>query len=187
MDWPRDRLEVQVLDYSDDETVGILASRVAQWRRSGVGVTQVRRGTRAGFKAGALAFGLEQTDAPFIAIFDADFVPPRDFLRRTIGAFDDPSVAFAQARWGHLDEGYSLFTRLQAMAIDFHFLVEQAVRSARGYFTNFTGTAGVWRRTPVFGGGGWGAPALTGGLGLRLRAAPRGLEGAYIGDLALPE
>jgi len=131
IDWPRDRFQVQVLDDSDDETIGIVARRVARWRRTGVRVTHVRRGTRDGFKAGALAHGLEQTQAPLIAIFDADFVPPRDFLRRIAGAFVDPSVGFAQARWGHLDEGYSFFTRLQAMAIDFHFLIEQAVRSRR--------------------------------------------------------
>src|SRR5205823_12255345 len=187
IDWPRDRLEVQVLDDSDDETVGILASRVTQWRRKGVGVTQLRRGTRAGFKAGALAYGMAQTEAPFIAIFDADFVPPQDFLRRTIGAFDDPSIAFAQARWGHLDEGYSLFTRLQAMAIDFHFLVEQAVRSARGYFTNFTGTAGVWRRTAIQDAGGWSARTLTEDLDLSYRAQLRGWKAAYLEDLVVPE
>ncbi|OLE96825.1 MAG: hypothetical protein AUG75_15680, partial [Cyanobacteria bacterium 13_1_20CM_4_61_6] len=116
-----------------------------------------------------------------------DFVPPRDFLRRTIGAFDDPSVAFAQARWGHLDEGYSLFTRLQAMAIDFHFLVEQAVRSARGYFTNFTGTAGVWRRTAILDAGGWSARTLTEDLDLSYRAQLRGWKAAYIEDLVVPE
>ena len=187
IDWPRDRLEVQVLDDSDDETVGILASRVTQWRRKGVGVTQLRRGTRAGFKAGALAYGMAQTEAPFIAIFDADFVPPQDFLRRTIGAFDDPSIAFAQARWGHLDEGYSLFTRLQAMAIDFHFLVEQAVRSARGYYTNFTGTAGVWRRTAIQDAGGWSARTLTEDLDLSYRAQLRGWKAAYIEGLVVPE
>src|SRR5260370_21547903 len=112
-------------------------------------VTHVRREMRIGFKAGALAPGLTFTSAPFIAIFDADFVPPPDFLRRTIGVFADESIGFVQARWGHLDEGYSWFTRLQALAIDFHFLVAQAVRSARGYFTNFTRTAGVWRRSPL--------------------------------------
>ena len=187
IDWPRDRFEVQVLDDSDDETVQILARRVAHWRRKGIGVTQLRRATRTGFKAGALAYGMEETDAPFIAIFDADFVPPPDFLRRTIGAFDDPSIAFAQARWGHLDEGYSLFTRLQAMAIDFHFLVEQAVRSEHGYFTNFTGTAGVWRRIAILDAGGWSARTLTEDLDLSYRAQLRGWRAAYIEDLVVPE
>src|SRR5260370_26283452 len=142
MEWPRDRVQVQVLDDSDDETSLIVSSRAAQWRARGVDVVHVRRGTRDGFKAGALAHGLNLTGAPFIASFDADFVPPRDFLRRTMVVFEDTRVGFAQARWGHLDEGYSWFPRLQALAIDFHFLIEQAVRSERGSFTNFTGPAG---------------------------------------------
>ena len=187
IDWPRDRLEVQVLDDSDDDTTRIVAKRVAHWRRRGVEVFHVRRPTRDGYKAGALAYGLELTRAPLIAIFDADFVPPRDFLGRTVGAFDEPSVGFAQARWGHLDEGYSLFTRLQAMAIDFHFLVEQAARSAHGYFTNFTGTAGVWRRAAIEDAGGWSARTLTEDLDLSYRAQLRGWKAAYIEDLVVPE
>src|SRR6266550_4694745 len=187
LDWPAGRLEVQVLDDSDDDTTSIIARSAARWRRGGLQLTHIRRGTRTGFKAGALAFGLMQTDAPFIAIFDADFVPPRDFLRRTIGAFDDPSVGFVQARWGHLDEGYSWFTRLQALAIDFHFLVEQAVRSARGYFTNFTGTAGVWRRAAIDDAGGWSAATLTEDLDLSYRAQLRGWKAAYLEDLVVPE
>ena len=187
IDWPRDRFSVQVLDDSDDDTVEIVGRRAAHWRRKGVEVTHVRRGTRTGFKAGALAYGLTHTDAEFIAIFDADFVPPADFLRRSIGAFDDPRLAFAQARWGHLDEGYSLFTRLQAMAIDFHFLVEQAVRSGDGFFTNFTGTAGVWRRTAIVDAGGWSARTLTEDLDISYRAQLRGWKAAYIEDLVVPE
>ncbi len=187
IDWPADRLEVQVLDDSDDDTTAIVAQSVARWRAKGIDVTQARRGTRAGFKAGALAFGLTQTEAPLIAIFDADFVPPHDFLRRTIGAFDDPAVGFAQARWGHLDEGYSWFTRLQALAIDFHFLVEQAVRSASGYFTNFTGTAGVWRRAAIEDAGGWSAETLTEDLDLSYRAQLRGWRAVFLEDLVVPE
>ena len=187
MEWPLDRLEVQILDDSDDETFAIVSRRAAHWRHKGVRVTHVSRGTREGFKAGALAQGLSLTDAPLIAIFDADFVPPRDFLRRTVGVFDDPRVGFAQARWGHLDEGYSWFTRLQALAIDFHFLVEQAVRSAKGYFTNFTGTAGVWRRLAIEDAGGWSARTLTEDLDLSYRAQLRGWHAAYIEDLVVPE
>jgi hypothetical protein len=187
MEWPLSRLEVQLLDDSDDETFAIVSRRAAHWRRKGVRVAHLRRGTRDGFKAGALAHGLRLTAAPFIAIFDADFVPPRDFLRRTLGVFDDPRVGFAQARWGHLDEGYSWFTRLQALAIDFHFLVEQAVRSARGYFTNFTGTAGVWRRLAIDDAGGWSARTLTEDLDLSYRAQLRGWRAAYIEDLVVPE
>ncbi|HKV88726.1 MAG TPA: glycosyltransferase [Candidatus Dormibacteraeota bacterium] len=187
IEWPKDRLEVQVLDDSDDETTAIIARRIARWRRRGLLVDHVRRGTRSGFKAGALAHGLELTEAPFVAMFDADFVPPADFLRRTIGAFEQPRVAFVQARWGHLDESYSTFTRLQALAIDFHFLVEQAVRSASGYFTNFTGTAGVWRRTAIDDAGGWSSDTLTEDLDLSYRAQLRGWKAAYLEDLVVPE
>src|SRR6266850_730510 len=187
LDWPAGRLEVQVLDDSDDDTTSIIARKAARLRRDGIQLKHVRRGTRTGFKAGALAFGLTLTDAPFIAIFDADFVPPPDFLRRTIGVFEDPSVGFVQARWGHLDEGYSWFTRLQALAIDFHFLVEQAVRSANGYFTNFTGTAGVWRRSAIEDSGGWSADTLTEDLDLSYRAQLRGWRAAYLEDLVAPE
>ena len=187
IEWPRSLLEIQVLDDSDDDTVAIVAARVAHWRRRGVAATHVRRENRDGFKAGALAHGLRLTGAPFIAIFDADFVPPADFLRRTMGAFGDERVGFVQARWGHLDEGYSWFTRLQAIAIDFHFLVEQAVRSASGYFTNFTGTAGVWRRTAIEDSGGWSAATLTEDLDLSYRAQLRGWRAAYLEDLVVPE
>jgi glycosyl transferase family 2 len=187
LDWPPENLEVQALDDSDDETVSIVERRAAHWRRKGIRVDHVRRPSRTGFKAGALAHGLTLTDAPFIAIFDADFVPPRDFLRRVLTAFDDPAVGFAQARWGHLDEGYSWFTRLQALAIDFHFLVEQAVRSAHGYFTNFTGTAGVWRRRAIEDSGGWSAATLTEDLDLSYRAQLRGWRAAYMEDLVVPE
>src|SRR5258705_8809325 len=187
LDWPLDRFEVQLLDDSDDETVDIVGRRASRWRGKGVRVTHVRRGTREGFKAGALAHGLELTRAPYIAIFDADFVPPPDFLRRTIGVFDEAEVGFVQARWGHLNEGYSWFTRLQALAIDFHFLVEQAVRSSNGYFTNFTGTAGVWRRAAIEDAGGWSAATLTEDLDLSYRAQLRGWKAAYLEDLVVPE
>ncbi|HEV2217726.1 MAG TPA: glycosyltransferase [Candidatus Dormibacteraeota bacterium] len=187
IEWPAHRLEVQVLDDSDDETASIVDARVARWRRRGYHVTHVRRQMRTGFKAGALAHGMMLTQAPFIAIFDADFVPPADFLRRTMGVFADGSIGFVQARWGHLDEGYSWFTRLQALAIDFHFLIEQAVRSSRGYFTNFTGTAGVWRRAAIEDSGGWSAATLTEDLDLSYRAQLRGWRAAYLEDLVVPE
>ncbi|MEA2655929.1 MAG: hypothetical protein QOI23_1294, partial [Chloroflexota bacterium] len=187
LDWPRERFEVQVLDDSDDETVSIVARRVAHWRRQGLAVTHVRRASREGYKAGALAHGMTLTTSPFIAIFDADFTPAPDFLRRTMGVFIDPTIGFAQARWGHLDEGYSWFTRLQAFALDFHFLIEQAVRSADGYFTNFTGTAGVWRRTAIEESGGWSADTLTEDLDLSYRAQLRGWRAAYLEDVVVPE
>ena len=187
LDWPRDRFEVQVLDDSDDETVAIVARRAAHWRRQGIAVSHVRRESREGFKAGALAHGMKLTSAPFIAIFDADFTPPRDFLYRMLGVFDDPTIGFAQARWGHLDEGYSWFTRLQAFALDFHFLIEQTVRSSDRYFTNFTGTAGVWRRIAIEDSGGWSAATLTEDLELSYRAQLRGWRAAYLEDVVVPE
>lgn len=187
LDWPSERFEVQILDDSDDDTVSIVARRAAHWRRRGIAVTHVRRNSREGFKAGALAHGMTLTDSPFIAVFDADFAPQPDFLRRSLGAFDDPTVGFAQARWGHLNESYSWFTQLQAFALDFHFLVEQPVRSAEGYFTNFTGTAGVWRRAAIEESGGWSAATLTEDLDLSYRAQLRGWRAAYLEDLVVPE
>jgi cellulose synthase/poly-beta-1,6-N-acetylglucosamine synthase-like glycosyltransferase len=187
IDWPADRLEVQLLDDSDDDTTAIIARRAARWRLDGIQVTHVRRGPRIGFKAGALAHGLTLTEAPFIAIFDADFVPPRDFLRRMLTAFEDPSIGFAQARWGHLNERYSWLTRVQALAIDFHFVVERAVHLAGGCFTNFTGTAGVWRRAAIEDSGGWSADTLTEDLDLSYRAQLRGWRAAYLKDLIVPE
>src|SRR5207237_10503206 len=132
-------------------------------------ITHVRRSSRAGYKAGALAHGLTLTDAPLVAIFDADFVPAPDFLRRIVPALADPRVGFAQARWGHLNEDFSLLTYLQALMVDFHFLVEQAVRPRLGMLTNFAGSAGVWRRAAIAGGGGGRARALTEGRDLSYR------------------
>jgi cellulose synthase/poly-beta-1,6-N-acetylglucosamine synthase-like glycosyltransferase len=183
LDWPRDRLEIQVLDDSDDETVGIVAERVAHWRGRGLRVSHLRRTSRDGYKAGALAHGLELTGAPLIAIFDADFLPGPDFLRRAVGAFADPRTGFVQARWGHLNREYSLFTRLQSLMVDFHFRVEQAVRPAAGYLTNFTGTAGVWRRNAIEDAGGWSATTLTEDLDLSYRAQLRGWKARFLEGL----
>jgi cellulose synthase/poly-beta-1,6-N-acetylglucosamine synthase-like glycosyltransferase len=187
LDWPRDRLEIQVLDDSDDETVAIVATRVGVWQRRGVPIEHVRRADRVGYKAGALAHGLTLTKATLLAIFDADFVPGRDFLRRMTGPFADPSVGFVQARWGHLNERYSWITRLQALSIDFHFLVEQAVRSGSGYLTNFTGTAGIWRREAIMAAGGWNARTLTEDLDLSYRAQLAGWKAAYCETVVVPE
>ncbi|HEX6349521.1 MAG TPA: glycosyltransferase [Candidatus Dormibacteraeota bacterium] len=187
LDWPRDRLEIQVLDDSDDETVAIAGRACGRWRARGVRIRHLRRGTRAGYKAGALAFGMAASQAPFFAVLDADFVVPRDFLRRLMGAFEDARVGFAQARWGHLNEDYSTLTAIQALAIDYHFLVEQAVRSGGGFFTNFTGTAGVWRRAAIEDAGGWSAATLTEDLDLSYRAQLRGWRPAFREDLVVPE
>jgi len=187
LDWPGDRLEIQVLDDSDDETVAIAARACRRWRARGVRIQHLRRGTRAGYKAGALAFGMRESAAPFFAVLDADFVVPPGFLRELMGAFEDERAGFAQARWGHLNEDYSLLTGIQALAIDYHFLVEQAVRSQGGFFTNFTGTAGVWRRAAIEDAGGWSAATLTEDLDLSYRAQLRGWRPVFREDLVVPE
>lgn len=187
LDWPRDRLTIQVLDDSDDETVDLVAAASAGWRARGVDVRHVRRSGREGFKAGALAQGLTLSTAPFVAVFDADFVPPPDFLRRTIPAFSGPRVAFVQARWGHLNRSHSLFTRLQAVMTDFHFMVEQAIRPRLGFPTNFTGSAGMWRRAAIDDAGGWSSATLTEDLDLSYRAQLRGWRGAYLEELVVPQ
>ncbi|HKA51817.1 MAG TPA: glycosyltransferase, partial [Candidatus Dormibacteraeota bacterium] len=187
IDWPHDRLEVQVLDDSDDDTREIVSRRLERWRLAGVAVFHVRREHRAGYKAGALANGLTLTSAPFVAVFDADFVPRPDFLRRVMPAFTDPRVGFVQARWGHLNEGFSLFTYLQSLMTDFHFLVEQAVRPWLGHFTNFAGSAGVWRRAAIDDAGGWRATTLTEDLDLSYRVQLGGWKPAYLEDVVVPQ
>jgi cellulose synthase/poly-beta-1,6-N-acetylglucosamine synthase-like glycosyltransferase len=185
--WPRGQLEVQVLDDSDDETVAIVERAVDRWRRRGTNISHIRRSGRRGYKAGALAEGMGRTEAAFLAVFDADSLPPPDFLQKTIGEFEDPAVGYVQARWTHHNESYSWFTRLQALMIDFHFLVEQPVRAALGYPTNFAGSAGVWRRAAVEDSGGWSARTLTEDLDLSYRAQLRGWRAAYREDVAVPQ
>jgi cellulose synthase/poly-beta-1,6-N-acetylglucosamine synthase-like glycosyltransferase len=187
LDWPRDRFEVQVLDDSNDDTPEIVARSVEHWRRAGVAITHVRRDSRAGYKAGALGHGLTLTDAEFVAVFDADFVPAPDFLRRMVPALADPRVGFVQARWGHLNEEFSLLTYLQSLMTDFHFLVEQAVRPACGYLTNFAGSAGVWRRAAIDDAGGWSGDTLTEDLDLSYRAQLRGWRAVYLEDVVVPQ
>jgi cellulose synthase/poly-beta-1,6-N-acetylglucosamine synthase-like glycosyltransferase len=187
LDWPADRIEVQVLDDSDDETVAIVAGRVAHWRARGLSISHLRRSVRAGYKAGALAAGLAATDAELIAIFDADFLPAPDFLRRAAGPLTDPRVGFVQARWSHLNRDYSVFTRLQSFMVDFHFWVEQSVRPSAGYLTNFTGTAGLWRRAAIEEAGGWSSDTLTEDLDLSYRAQLVGWRAVFLEGLAVPQ
>ncbi|MEW5852302.1 MAG: cellulose synthase family protein [Myxococcota bacterium] len=185
LDWPRHLLEIQVLDDSTDETVTLAAACAARWRERGVEVHHIR-GDRTGFKAGALQRGLGLARGELIAIFDADFVPPRDFLRRTVGHFNAADVGLVQVRWGHLNEGASLLTRVQALMLDGHFCVEQAGRSARGACFNFNGTAGVWRRAAIETAGGWRADTLTEDLDLSYRAQLAGWRFIYRDDVVAP-
>jgi cellulose synthase/poly-beta-1,6-N-acetylglucosamine synthase-like glycosyltransferase len=187
LDWPRERFEVQVLDDSTDDTPEIVARCVQRWRRVGVAISHIRRDNRAGYKAGALGHGLTLTDAELVAVFDADFVPAPDFLRRMVPALADARVAFVQARWGHLNEEFSLLTYLQSLMTDFHFLVEQAVRPRCGYLTNFAGSAGVWRRAAIDDAGGWSGATLTEDLDLSYRAQLRGWRAVYLEDVVVPQ
>ena len=185
-DWPADRFEVQVLDDSDDETLAVVADRVAFWRARGVQVQQVRRPDRSGYKAGALQHGLELARGEFVAIFDADFVPGPDFLKSTMSSFADPEVGMVQARWGHLNRGDSWLTEAQAVFLDAHFTIEHSVRDERGRFFNFNGTAGVWRRRAIEAAGGWNAATLTEDLDLSFRAQLAGARFSYLDDVEVP-
>ena len=186
LDYPADRLHIQVLDDSTDESVALAARRVAYHQDRGLRIDHVRRATRQGYKAGALAHGLTETDGEFVAIFDADFVPAPDFLRRTLPYFAAPEVGVVQTRWGHLNEAESLLTRLQAFGLNAHFLVEQVGRAAGGHFLNFNGTGGVWRRTCIEDAGNWQADTLTEDLDLSYRAQLRGWRFVYRPDIVAP-
>jgi cellulose synthase/poly-beta-1,6-N-acetylglucosamine synthase-like glycosyltransferase len=181
MDYPADRLHIQVLDDSTDETAVIAAKLVGCWRARGVDIAHVHRAGREGFKAGALRHGLLAATGELIAIFDADFLPRPDFLRNVVPALEaDPSLAFVQARWGHVNRRYSLLTRLQAVAIDGHFGIEQTGRWASGNWFNFNGTAGVWRRCALVDAGGWQDDTLTEDLDLSYRAFLAGWRAGYL-------
>ncbi|MFN8394536.1 MAG: glycosyltransferase [Bacteroidia bacterium] len=160
-DYPKDRLQIQVLDDSTDETQEFAAKKVAEWKAKGLNIEHVHRTNRQGFKAGALAEGLLTATGEFVAIFDADFLPHADFLKKTIPHFQDEKIGVVQTRWEHLNRDYSILTRLQAFALDAHFSVEQQGRNSAGYFINFNGTAGVWRRAAIDDAGGWQSDTLT--------------------------
>ncbi|HKZ53927.1 MAG TPA: glycosyltransferase [Anaerolineales bacterium] len=186
LDYPSSLLEIQVLDDSTDETVAVIEETAKRLKARGVDVVHIHRSHRTGFKAGALAEGLAQARGEFLAIFDADFVPPPDFLRRTLPHFQDPKLAFVQTRWGHLNRDYSLLTFLQSLAIDAHFMVEQFARNLAGYWFNFNGTAGVWRRSALEDAGGWTADTLTEDLDLSYRAFLRGWRALYLRQVDVP-
>lgn len=186
LEWPRDRFQVQVLDDSTDETHEIARAVVARKRARGINIQLLHREQRDGYKAGALGAGMASAKGDFLAVFDADFLPPEDFLMRTIPHFADPNVGFVQTRWGHLNAEYSFFTNLQSLAIDAHFMVEQYARQRAGFFMNFNGTAGVWRRRTIEEAGGWRADTLTEDLDLSYRAQMLGWRGQYLRDVVTP-
>jgi cellulose synthase/poly-beta-1,6-N-acetylglucosamine synthase-like glycosyltransferase len=186
IDYPRDRLEIQVLDDSTDETQSIAELAVRRFASQGVDIKYYHRADRTGYKAGALEAGLKAARGEFIAIFDADFIPTSDFLRRLMPHFADPRVGMVQARWGHINQNYSLLTKIQSILLDGHFVLEHGGRNRSGRFFNFNGTAGAWRRTTIDDAGGWQHDTLTEDLDLSYRAQLRGWRFVFLSDLIAP-
>ncbi len=189
LSYPREKLWIQVLDDSTDETVALVARKVAELRAGGVQITQVRRAVRSGYKAGALAHGLTllPAEVAYTAVFDADFVPNPDFLLRTVPFMvRDPRLGMVQARWGHLNREDNILTRWQAIAVDGHFVVEQTARNRSGFMMNFNGTGGVWRVQAIREAGGWRDNTLTEDLDLSYRAQLAGWQFLYLPDVVVP-
>jgi cellulose synthase/poly-beta-1,6-N-acetylglucosamine synthase-like glycosyltransferase len=187
MDYPAGRHTLQVLDDSNDETSPLIDRVAAELREQGHSIDVLRRPERTGYKAGALQYGISQTSADIFAIFDADFIPPRDFLMKTIPAMVvDPGVGLVQARWGHLNRDQSAITHAEALGLDGHFTLDQGARSYSGLFMNFNGTAGVWRRQAIDAAGGWQHDTLTEDLDLSYRAQMAGWKCEYFFDLVVP-
>jgi cellulose synthase/poly-beta-1,6-N-acetylglucosamine synthase-like glycosyltransferase len=185
--YPREKLEIQILDDSTDETVHVVARIVEKYRKLGFDIKHIQRDNRTGFKAGALKEGLATARGEFLAIFDADFVPKPDFLLKTMPHFvTDPRIGMVQTRWEHINSDYSMLTRTQAMALDGHFVIEQSVRNKAGFFINFNGTAGVWRKSCIEDAGNWQADTLTEDLDLSYRAQLRGWKFTYLNNVTSP-
>ncbi|MEX0747864.1 MAG: glycosyltransferase, partial [Rhodothermales bacterium] len=186
IDHPPRHLEIQVLDDSTDSTSNVVTARVAAWQRRGINIVHVRRPHRDGFKAGALQNGFRIARGDYIAIFDADFVPKPDFLRRILAEFTDDDIGLVQSRWSHLNSDSSILTKMQAMGLDTHFAIEQRVRELTGCFITFNGTAGVWRRECIEDAGGWQGDTIAEDLDLSYRAQMKGWRFRYVGDLEVP-
>ena len=186
IDYPLDKLDVQVLDDSTDETVAVARGLVNHYAAKGFPISYHHRTNRHGFKAGALAEGLESAKGEFVAIFDADFVPPSDFLRRTIDHFTDPKIGMVQTRWTHINRNYSFLTEVEAMLLDGHFVLEHSGRARSNVFFNFNGTAGVWRRKAIDEAGGWEHDTLTEDTDLSYRAQLKGWKFVYLQDVECP-
>ena len=186
IDYPVDKLEIQVLDDSTDITSALIDDQIQKFQAKNVNIKHVRRDNRDAFKAGALAYGLERATGEFIAIFDADFLPKPNFLKNTIPYFNGPNIGMVQTRWGHLNRDYSFFTKMQAFGLDAHFSVEQTGRNIQRSFINFNGTAGVWRKSCIVEAGGWSAQTLTEDLDLSYRAQLKGWEFKYLEHVETP-
>jgi cellulose synthase/poly-beta-1,6-N-acetylglucosamine synthase-like glycosyltransferase len=186
IDYPRDKLDIQVLDDSTDETTEICRRKVDELRATGLDIVCIHRENRAGFKAGALENGLETAKGEFVMIFDADFIPQASVVKECIHYFTDPKIAVVQARWGHLNYDHSAITRVQALMLDGHFIMEHTARCRSGRFFNFNGTAGIWRRSAIDDAGGWEHDTLTEDMDLSYRAQLKGWRFVYLKDLIVP-
>ena len=185
-DYPKDRFEIHIIDDSNDETLDIVAAKVVEYKAKGFNIEQITREVRQGFKAGALRDAMEHANGEFMAIFDADFLPREDFLMRTIPFFNDPEIGVVQTRWEHINEDYSLITRLQALQLNVHFTVEQVGRMNGEYMLQFNGTAGVWRRKTIEEAGGWEADTLTEDLDLSIRSQLKGYKIRFLENVGSP-
>ncbi len=186
IDYPKERLEIQLLDDSTDETVDVSRNLVEQYAAQGFDIKHIHRTNRQGYKAGALKEALEVAKGEFVAIFDADFVPKTDFLKSTLPHFSHDRVGMVQTRWEHLNEEYSFLTRAQALALDGHFVIEQQIRNKAGFFINFNGTAGVWRKRTILDAGNWHSDTLAEDLDLSYRAQLRGWKFVFLNDVTSP-
>lgn len=186
LDYPKDKLEIQVLDDSNDETLHLAKEKVDFYRQAGFDISQLIREDRSDFKAGALQFGTLLAKGEFIAIFDADFLPDKAFLQKTIPYFQQSDIGVVQSRWGHLNQDYSLLTKLQSYVLNAHFTVDQTGRNFGGHFINFNGTAGIWRKEAIADAGGWQGDTLTEDLDLSYRAQLRKWRFVYLEDLESP-
>ncbi len=185
MDYPKEKMRIMVLDDSDDETVDLLSVVVAKYKKQGFQIDHIRRGTRKGYKAGALKHAMQTTDTEFVAIFDADFIPPNWFLKRAIPHFSKSNIGLVQCRWGHVNENYSAITQAQALSLDFHFLIEQKAKSNSNLFMNFNGTAGIWKCACIADAGGWHTATLVEDLDLSYRAQMKGWKCVFLPDIVV--
>ncbi len=186
IDYPRESLEIQVLDDSTDDSVELTQRLITEIKEKGINIQHICRSNREGFKAGALKEGLEIAKGEFIAIFDSDFLPGKDWLQKTIPWFRDKNIGVVQTRWGHLNRNYSLLTKLQAFLLDFHFILEQTGRNVGNHFINFNGTAGIWRKECVLDAGNWEGDTLTEDLDLSYRAQLKGWKFKYLEEVETP-
>ena len=184
-DYPQEKMRIMILDDSDDETTDLLKEAVSEYNKKGFQIEHVRRGTRSGYKAGALKYAMQSTDTELVAIFDADFIPPKWFLQKAISHFTKPEIGLIQCRWGHVNENYSSITKAQALSLDFHFLIEQKAKSDSHMFMNFNGTAGIWRRECIEDSGGWHTATLVEDLDLSYRAQMKKWRCVFLSDIVV--